>query len=181
MFLQAQGSRLRPDIAQVHAAGALDVDFNSDVAARSRATPGSWDLAAETDPAHCEPPQHITALAKRQVFLNDADSEQAPSAQHHRRRGIPRRKTFSGANNRSSERRCSNEFMATKDSTRRDRARRRDDLAMEVAIDARRETKTATFVGKTTSQRNVHARRRCKRRPDPRSNHDEARSPKRTT
>ena len=140
---------------QVHTAGALDVDCKSDAAARSPATPGSWDLAAETDPAQREPPQHITALSKRQAFLNDADSEQAPSGQHHRRHGIPRRGTFSGANNRSSERRCSNEFRATKDATRRDRARRRDDLAMEVVSDARRETKTATFVGEKTSQRNV--------------------------
>ena len=93
--------------------------------------------------------------------MNDAESGQAPSAQPRRRHSIPRRNTFSGPNNRSSERRCSNEFMATKDATRRDRAKRRDDFAMEVVSDARRETKTATFVEETTSQRNVHARRRA--------------------
>jgi len=43
--------RLLPTNDKVHAAGALDVDFKSDAPARARATPGSWDLAAETDPA----------------------------------------------------------------------------------------------------------------------------------
>jgi hypothetical protein len=64
-----------------------ELDFRTDCAEPSRSSHGSWDFAAENDPAHREPLQHITAASKRQAFLNDADSEQAPSAQHHRRQG----------------------------------------------------------------------------------------------
>jgi len=103
-----------------------------------RPYPISWDFAAENDPAHREPPQHITASSKRQAFLSDADSEQAPSAQHHPRHDIPRRQTFIEADNRSSERRCSNEVIATNDANRRDRLNRRGDLATDLVIDARR-------------------------------------------
>ena len=49
-----------------------ELDFRTDCAEPSCSSHCSWDFAAENDPAHREPPQHITASSKRQAFLSEA-------------------------------------------------------------------------------------------------------------
>jgi hypothetical protein len=51
-------------------------------------------------------------------------------------------------------------LIATKDANRRDRFKRRDDVATKVLIDARRQPKGTAFVDENMSQRNIHARHR---------------------
>ena len=109
--------------------------------------------------------KQAASIFKRRRFRASTVSPTSSTTWRHGRHDIPRRKTFSGANDRSSERRRSNEFIVTKDANRRERFKRRDDFATDVVIAARRSPKGTTFVGEKTTQRIIHARRRAANEP----------------